>query len=161
MRPYFKRLPGYSQSVFDPSGNDTTGIPHQDLECLTFPDSAFDLVLSSDILEHVRDPLRAFSETYRVLRDGGLHIFTVPLQRPIPPKTIRRVDSSSGQDVHLLPPRYHGDGQGGKSLVYTDFGLDIVDMLTSVGFDATLASPNTPSAIANSVCTVVCAKGKR
>lgn len=36
------------------------------------PGVSFDLVCSWDVLEHVRDPRRAFAETARLLRPGGL-----------------------------------------------------------------------------------------
>ena len=40
----------------------------------------FDLVLTSETLEHVPDPRLALRETLRVLRPGGRHVFTVPLE---------------------------------------------------------------------------------
>jgi hypothetical protein len=83
----------------------------------------------------VRDPLAGFAEVHRVLRPGGSHVFTVPLAWPLPGTSTKRVDTSTEEDVHLLPPRYHGsphDPQG--SLVYTDFGMDLPEVLRGVGF---------------------------
>ncbi len=40
-------------------------------ESLPFPDGAFDLVLSHEVLEHVQDDRAAVSEIVRVLRPGG------------------------------------------------------------------------------------------
>ena len=51
----------------------------QNLEALTFADQAFDLVVCSDVLEHVRLYRKALSEIARVLRPGGALILTVPL----------------------------------------------------------------------------------
>lgn len=45
---------------------------------LPFADQEFDLVLATDIIEHVDDDLRAVSEIYRVLAPGGTAIITVP-----------------------------------------------------------------------------------
>src|SRR6059058_4296005 len=41
------------------------------LEALPFADGEFDLVLSSQVIEHVLDPDRALAELARVLRPGG------------------------------------------------------------------------------------------
>ena len=45
---------------------------------LPFGDGEFDLVLATDIIEHVDDDLRAVSEIRRVLAPGGTAIITVP-----------------------------------------------------------------------------------
>jgi len=47
-------------------------------EHLPFPDEAFDLVLSQEVLEHVRDPFQAMSEMKRVLKKGGILYCQVP-----------------------------------------------------------------------------------
>ena len=129
-------LKRYRQSCYRtdlPFGEEVSGLVNQDLQRLTFDSGSFDLVITSDILEHVRSPKAAFQEIKRVLRPGGKHVFTVPLQYPMPPQTISRVDTSTDDDRPVLPPVYHGDGSGGKSLVYTDFGKDVLDDLDRSG----------------------------
>lgn len=42
------------------------------------PDDAFDLVVSSETIEHVPDPARAVAELHRVLRPGGHLFLTTP-----------------------------------------------------------------------------------
>jgi SAM-dependent methyltransferase len=160
-RKFLKPLSGYMQSDYYPEGKRQAApknIPHQDLQRLTFDSGSFDLVITSDIIEHVRRPIEAFREIARILKPGGMHIFTVPLQMPMPSKTIMRVDTAGDEDKHLLPEHYHGDGKGGKSLVYNDFGADIVDMLKIAGFHANLVRPETASVIVNSIITVVARK---
>jgi SAM-dependent methyltransferase len=44
------------------------------VEQLDVPDASFDLVLCTQVLEHVRDPAKALQEIARVLRPGG-HAF--------------------------------------------------------------------------------------
>jgi 2-polyprenyl-3-methyl-5-hydroxy-6-metoxy-1,4-benzoquinol methylase len=41
-------------------------------------DNDFDIVISSEVIEHVPDPLRAMQELYRVLKPGGIMILTTP-----------------------------------------------------------------------------------
>lgn len=47
-------------------------------ELLPFPDEVFDLVLSQEVLEHVRDPFQAVCEMRRVLKIGGVLYCQVP-----------------------------------------------------------------------------------
>jgi 2-polyprenyl-3-methyl-5-hydroxy-6-metoxy-1,4-benzoquinol methylase len=43
-----------------------------------FNDGEFDCVTCTEVLEHLYDPSEAVAEAYRVLKDGGLYIATVP-----------------------------------------------------------------------------------
>lgn len=45
---------------------------------LPFENNSFDYHLSFEVLEHINDPLRYFSEASRVLRPGGVLILSVP-----------------------------------------------------------------------------------
>lgn len=107
--------------------------PEQDIQALTYADASFDLVLTSETLEHVVDFRRALAETRRVLRPGGRHVFTVPLD-----PRLARTRSREG-----LEPVHHGRGGGPFALVtrrndmlaYTDFGLDLPDLLREAGFE--------------------------
>jgi len=49
---------------------------------LPFEDRRFDTVVSTELLEHVPDPLRALSEMHRVLKPGGYLILTTPMYWP-------------------------------------------------------------------------------
>ncbi len=46
--------------------------------CLPFADHTFDLVISSECIEHTLDPLGAVRQIHRVTRPGGLFLITVP-----------------------------------------------------------------------------------
>lgn len=140
-RRYLAKLPNYTNSFFwddVPLGEYRQNLQCQSLENLTYQDQSFDLIITSDILEHIRRPWQALSELWRVLKPGGYHIFSIPVQAPMKNKTIFRVDTNSDRDIHLLSPKYHSAPlpEGGKreSLVYNDFGRDIVDKLTEIGF---------------------------
>lgn len=135
-RKYLKKLTGYRSSFFSTDaapGESRNGIEYQDLMNLTYEDDSFDLMLSSDIFEHVRKPFPGFREVNRVLKPGGFHIFSIPLQHPMRAETVFRVDTSGPVDVHVLPTHYHGAPSGNRSLVYTDFGADMVDRMAEDG----------------------------
>ena len=42
---------------------------------------SFDVVIAFDVLEHIKDDLKAISEVNRILRRGGVFCFSVPIQR--------------------------------------------------------------------------------
>lgn len=42
------------------------------------PEEQFDVVISADVIEHVRDPLSYLKEAYRVLKKDGLLLLTTP-----------------------------------------------------------------------------------
>lgn len=122
MHPALARLPQLTYSEY----------PDEDLMQLSFEADAFDLVLTSDTLEHIPDPMTAFREVHRVLRPHGRHIFTIPLD-PRRSRTTSR---------HGLAPQYHGRGGGPFALVtrrsdmlaHTDFGTDLPDWLNKLGY---------------------------
>lgn len=118
-------------------GMEVGGVLCQNLERLTFADESFDLVITEDVFEHVRRPEQGFREVHRVLKSGGYHIFTVPFNFDRP--TVQRIDTATDRDVYLLPPEYHGDTLRERILVYTDFGYDTVERLSTLGFETSIS----------------------
>lgn len=103
---------------------------NQDLEQQTFPDESFDLVISQDVMEHVYDPEKAFSEIARTLKKGGAHIFTVPLINKHKKTEIWAVKGVNGEPVFIKQPEWHGnvvDPNG--SPVTMHWGFDIVSFI--------------------------------
>ncbi|NLT68557.1 MAG: class I SAM-dependent methyltransferase, partial [Acidobacteria bacterium] len=49
-----------------------------DVGRIPFEDRIFDVVFSNNVLEHLEDPLRVFSEVSRVLKPGGVFLFKTP-----------------------------------------------------------------------------------
>lgn len=47
-------------------------------EALPFPDNHFDLVTMTEVLEHIENPRHAIREVQRVLKPGGLAVFSTP-----------------------------------------------------------------------------------
>ncbi len=132
---HLRRCPGLRFSEF---GSTQQGVPSEDLMRLTYADASFDIVITSDTLEHVPNIGPALRETCRVLKPGGMHVFTVPIiwDRP----TRQRATIQGGALTHLLPPSYHGVAQEGKTdfLVFNEFGADFVDLCTAAGLDVEL-----------------------
>lgn len=98
------------------------GVRMEDITSLTFDDNSLDVIVSSDVLEHVPDAAGAFRETYRTLRPGGVHVFTVPNE----PVTMERARLVDGEILHLTEPEYHSDPLDPRGiLVFWHFGLDL------------------------------------
>jgi 2-polyprenyl-3-methyl-5-hydroxy-6-metoxy-1,4-benzoquinol methylase len=53
-------------------------VARADVTALPFRDSAFDVVICSEVLEHIRDNKSAVAELVRVLKPGGDLVVTVP-----------------------------------------------------------------------------------
>jgi GT2 family glycosyltransferase/SAM-dependent methyltransferase len=116
------------------------GVTNQNLERLTFSDSSLDVIITSDVMEHVRLDGRAHKEIYRVLKPGGVYIFTVPHNREWD-ETLVRVQicdpDDPSKDVHLLEPEYHGDTNNEDDagvLAYRTYGKDLEKFLQELGF---------------------------
>jgi SAM-dependent methyltransferase len=132
----FHGMPGYvCAELIDgiaPGQKNLEGVRCENLQCLTFPDGLFDVVITQDVLEHVPDPLAAFREVARVLRPGGFHIFTVPIHEGR--RTITRARIENGGERHFLEPVFHSDPlRRAGSLVYTDFGEDLPEFVKPSG----------------------------
>jgi SAM-dependent methyltransferase len=135
-RSYLADLPGNIVSTYWPgvaSGELRGGVQCQDLMALSFESESIDVIITSDIFEHVRKPFVGFAEVHRALRPGGLHVFSVPGYWPLRRFTRPRVDVSGDADVFLEVPDYHGE-----LLVYTDFGQDLPDRLAVLGFETSI-----------------------
>jgi SAM-dependent methyltransferase len=138
MHPFLAPLPGLTYVEY----------PEEDVQELSWPDASFDLVLTSETLEHVPDLHQALREIRRVLRPGGRHVFTVPVD-PLLPVTRSR----SGQ-----PPQHHGRGGGPFALVnrradllaHWDVGADVPELLREAGYE--------PEVYGEGVTTIFCGR---
>ncbi len=113
LTPWFDRLPNHLLVEF----------PEVDLHDLPFPDQSWHVVVHSDTLEHVDDPLVALAECRRVLGPAGVLCFTVPI---VAGRMTRRRDG--------LPPSYHGSEEDPVYRVVTEYGADFWPMVLDAGF---------------------------
>jgi len=115
-------------------GTTVKGIRHEDVENLSFSDSQLDLIVSNDVFEHVPHPAKAFAECARVLKPGGVMLATIPFHSGMDESVIR-AQLDNGQAEYLLPEAYHGNPVSADgSLVFTDFGWDILEQMKGAGF---------------------------
>jgi len=131
-----RELPNYVVSEYREKGAlgvPIDGVRNENLESLTLPENTFDIVLTSDVLEHVADLDKALSEIKRVLKPGGRHIFTIPVDQDLP-ETKERARIKGGQLEHLMKPVMHGDSIRAEGiLAFRDFGADVLHYLTREG----------------------------
>ncbi len=119
-------------------GQIVDGIRHEDIHRLSFANSSIDLIVSNEVMEHVPWPRRAFREIARVLRPGGQALMTFPFTNRS--ESVVRAELVDGSVVHRLEPVYHGNPLSAEgSLVFTDFGWDLMELMRVEGFrDAAL-----------------------
>lgn len=112
---YFNKIPGHILACF----------PEVDMQQLPYQNNSFEIVVHSDTLEHVPDPLAGLQECYRVLMPGGYCVFTVPM-------VIDRLTKSRAG----LPPSYHGSENKSSDdyIVQTEFGGDAWKLAVQAGF---------------------------
>ena len=113
--PILRRLNGHVLATY----------PEVDIHCLPYGDASFDLVVHSDTLEHVDNPVHALAECRRVLKPGGALCFTIPI-------IVGRIS----RDRAGLAKSYHGDPAAPSDdfAVRTEFGADAWTYLMEAGF---------------------------
>lgn len=116
------------------SGEIIDGKLNQDLMNLSFADNKFDIIISSDVFEHISDPYMAHKEIFRVLKKGGRHIFTVPFNQTEFLDDNRAYNSTKGI-VYTKPTIYHEDPIRNEGvLVYNIFAIEMLTKLAKIGF---------------------------
>jgi SAM-dependent methyltransferase len=130
----------YTRSFYEAGKNGESlqvdGAVCEDITALSFRDESFDLIISSDVLEHVPLLDKAFSETARVLRPTGAHLFTVPPRR----KTVKRSELVDGKIRYIEQPEYHRDPLSPQGiLAFWDIGADLPQVVSTAGLNIRVA----------------------
>lgn len=117
LTPHLQRLRGHQLVCY----------PEADIMDLPFDDDSFDLVVHSDTLEHVSDPLAGLSECRRVVSSGGHCCMTVPI-------ILGRLTRSR----EALAPSYHGEPDKNRPdyRVFSEFGADVWKLAFEAGFSS-------------------------
>jgi SAM-dependent methyltransferase len=137
LHDYLARMPHVCSSDYDPGSTSAPSQPgtrSEDLTRLSYADESFDLVLTSESLEHVPSLDKAIREIYRVLAPGGRHVFTIPLLPGIPKTFARSVVLDDGSVEDRAPRICHPGGDWGYP-VFTEFGADLPAILEDSGFE--------------------------
>lgn len=115
LSPVLRQLPGHVLAAY----------PVVDMRDMPYPDNSYDLVIHSDTLEHIANPIRGLEECRRVLRPAGMLCFTVPT-------IVGRLSRSR----EGLPRSYHGSAETGSDdyAVQTEFGADMWAYVLRAGF---------------------------
>lgn len=133
--------PGYTRSLYLPdkaNGEtlDDDRMVNVDLQSMPFKDASFDVVITTEVMEHVRHADLAHAEIARCLDDNGVYLFTLPYD-PKLSETWVLIDPETDEPL-VLPLHIHGDpgvrSEGIKS--YRVFGRDLPQTLARVGLDA-------------------------
>lgn len=114
-------------------------IHRRDVTALEFGDAELDAAASLDVLEHVPRYEAALAEFARVLRPGGVLVFSVPFyERQAHSEAIAR-EREDGSVEFFGEAEYHGDPRGGGVPCFHHFGWDVTGALRQAGFgDAAL-----------------------
>lgn len=138
-----------SSEYIDPemhSGELRDGIMHVDMQQTHFADESIDYILSGDVLEHMPDPVKALRESFRVLKAGGAHIFTVLFYHHRFTIERRAEITPDGSIRHLRQAWLHNDpvrpSEG--ALVFNVFAPELLGEIEKIGFEARLLLLHSP-----------------
>lgn len=122
-KPYKDLLAPY---VIEHVGLDYEGSPHDktsvDLVSSAYSipesDAAFDSVICTAVLEHLEEPEQALREGYRVLKPGGVAIYTVPFI----------------WHLHEEPRDFYRFSKYGLTYLFEKVGYEIIELKALSGF---------------------------
>lgn len=95
-----------------------------DMTNIRYPDNYFDVIISSHVLEHIQEDIRAMQELYRVLKIGGWSVHNVPID-------YSRKKTYENSQVNTPEERLKYFGHFDHKRIY---GTDYKDRLESAGF---------------------------
>jgi SAM-dependent methyltransferase len=121
-------------------GSIQNGVRHEDVQRLSFEDSKFSLVTSTEVFEHVPDYLAGLKEIFRVLKKQGVFLFTVPLYDI--EKNLQIAEQKDGKIIWLSKPELHDSRVWGVNSVpvfWRHSQWDLEFDLRSIGFEVVSA----------------------
>lgn len=132
LHPILEELPNIHYSEYQ-TVHKIKSVRNENLESLTYKDDFFDLVLTSETLEHIPNISKAVAEIYRVLKPGGYHVFTIPLITSRISRDRVRIHDD-GRLVKILPDSFHGIDKNEDYIVFREFGWDTTRLFERIGF---------------------------
>ena len=128
LHTYLKELPNLKYSEFTTKNNiiklirKIRGTPYEDIQALTYKNDSFDLVIHTEVLEHIPNPSKALKECRRILKKNGSCIFSIPII--MNRRTVQRMAVKNNQTIGLKSPSYHGTAKREDYIVWWEFGRD-------------------------------------
>jgi SAM-dependent methyltransferase len=102
-------------------------------------DGSIDILVTSDVFEHVIDTEAAMSEVARVLAPGGVHIWTTPQYQNLERSRPRVRRGPDGLE-YLLPAEFHGDSVNEQGVIVSyDGGRDLPEIVKAASGMSTAA----------------------
>lgn len=111
------------------------GVRNEDITNLTFLSNSFDLLTSNGVMEHVPEDIQGYQECHRILKPGGMLLFTVPLYDT--PESIKLASINGNEIVWHGTPEYHDSRLAGPFSAPTFWRhswRDMCDRVRQVGF---------------------------
>lgn len=132
-------LPGYVHSQFIPGRRNgetlADGSVIVNLEDIPFPEASFDVILSSDVMEHVADDGQAHREIFRCLAPQGSYLCTIPYDPSLwgHRQLTQRTGASGG--YFILDRQVHGDPHANSGIIaHRIYGRQVFDDLRAIGY---------------------------
>jgi len=124
---YFKKMMGDSPAYHTADLVPGKARHAMDMADMTFDENSVDVVIANHVLEHVPDDRKALRESLRVLKPGGLAIFTVP-------QNWARAETYENPDVISAADKYAHYDDASHVRYY---GRDFADRVKEAGFEVT------------------------
>jgi len=111
-------------------------------EAIPYPDATFDVVFADNVLEHLENPLKVFTEVHRVLSPGGVFLLKTPnvwhymptIARMTPHSFHRLVNRMRGRaDADTFPTRYRANSRRAVARLASASGLTVESLATHEG----------------------------
>lgn len=110
-------------------------VRNESITNLSHPTASLDVICHNDVLEHVYDTRAALRECRRVLRAGGVLLFTCPFLMYRTDIATRATEQADGTVVHHETPEYHGDPVRAEgALTFHHFGWQLLQECRDAGF---------------------------
>jgi SAM-dependent methyltransferase len=128
-KPYAKRLAPFVRDhvgvdhAASPHGNDGADLIGTAYEIPAEPGS-FDCSICTAVLEHLEEPARAIAECHRVLKDGGVAIYTVPFI----------------WHLHEEPRDFYRFSKYGLRFLFEKAGFGVIEIRALSGFFVTFST---------------------
>lgn len=123
---FMKKLPNIRYLTADLSS--PRAMVKMDISDIHFPDNSYDVILSSHVLEHVDNDLKAMKELHRVQKDNGWSIHSVPID-------YSRYSTFENPLIISSNERFKIFGHFDHRRIY---GRDYSERLESAGFKVTI-----------------------